>query len=111
MIISSLVLAALLSGGMVRAQDPVDPLAPLRPGASRRDEAGYVTAIDAASGRLTVKDERGRTRRFFAKKAKVSTAEGKTISLADLVIGDQVSLRSDGGAVTDVVRVHKALKR
>ncbi|MBI3289468.1 MAG: hypothetical protein HYZ74_08125 [Elusimicrobia bacterium] len=109
---ASLALTAVLVAGGAWAQNyaPLDPPAQTPDLAEVKHEMGIVMAVDAKSGRLAVKSEDGKTKRFFAKRAKV-TAEGKTVSLADLSIGDRVSLSHKVRGVTEIVRLHQALKR
>jgi len=80
-----------------------------------RRATGIVVTVDAASGKLQLKDDAGKVRRYHAKTAKVLAAQGKVLSLADLAIGDTVSLTYGmtvrGRDVTEIQRVHKALKR
>jgi len=80
-----------------------------------RRATGIVVTVNAASGRLQLKDDAGKISRYLAKKAKVYAAEGKVLSLADLSIGDEISVTYDisirGRNVTEIHRVHKALKR
>jgi Cu/Ag efflux protein CusF len=110
---SALALTLILAGGAASARDFVASKAPARASESTdsRHATGLVMAVDAASGRLTVKDENGKTSRFFAKKAKVLMVEGKTISLADLSVGDHISLMYKGMSATEIIRLHKAAKR
>lgn len=115
----ALTLALVLAAGAARAQGAVPPLQdyPRTPQArdSQRHEKGVVMAVDAASGKLKVKDGAGKIRRFSADKAKVDTVEGKTISLADLAVGDEVSISYDisimGREATEVLRLDKSLRR
>lgn len=131
----SLALALVLGTGTALAQEPAPPettpLAqermPLQetarpaqdlPEKRLRDvhhEKGTVMAVDAATGKLRVKDADGKIRRFFAKKAKINTVEGKAISLADISVGDEVSISYEisvkGKQAIEILRQHKALKR
>ncbi len=112
----ALTLALVLAGGAVRGQGAALPLQdyPQR-NVSDRQEKGVVMAVDAAAGKLKVKDSTGKIRRFSAAKAKVDTVEGKTISLADLAVGDEVAvsynLSFKGRDATEVLRLKKTLRR
>jgi hypothetical protein len=115
-ITSRLALALVLvgAGGAAWAEDSA---VPMRSMTTKEDwtmihhEKGIVTAVDVESGRLRVKNEQGDMKRFFAKKAKVDSVQGKTISLADLAIGDKVSVTSRGRNATEVIRLHRAKRR
>lgn len=116
----SLALALVLGTGTALAQEPI-PLqetTPVQEQKRLRDihhEKGTVMAVDAATGKLRVKDADGKIRRFSAKKAKVDTVEGKTVSLADISVGDEVSISYEisfrGKEAIEILRQHKALKR
>lgn len=114
-------LALALGGGAALAQEATTPLPMPVQEPSRNQlldtyhEKGTVMAVDAVTGKLRVKDERGKIRRFFAKRAKVSTVEGKIIALADISVGDEVSISykisPKGKDATEILRHHKAAKR
>lgn len=84
------------------------------PGASRHRE-GIVLSVDAAAGRLSLKDEDGRVRRFRAGKARVEAVEGKVLSLADLAVGDSIAVSYNrtirGKDVIEVLRLKPAARR
>lgn len=110
-------LALILCGGMARAKEPAPALETsrrIRQDASHR-EMGTVVAVNAASGKLSVKDKSGKMRSFAAMRAKVQSVGGKTISLADISIGDEVSvaynLTLKGKDAVEIFRLRRAVKR
>lgn len=115
----ALTLALVLAGVSARAQGAALPLQDYptdqRTRSSERHENGVVMAVDAKTGKLKIKDAQGKVRRFSAGKAKVTAAEGKTISLADVAVGDQVSVSYDvslkGRDATEVLRMRKIKKQ
>lgn len=113
---SALTLALVLAGGAARAQpEDLSLQDHAQTRYSQRHETGVVMAVDAAAGMLKIKDSDGRVRRFSAGKAKVQAAEGKTISLADIAVGDQVSVSYDaslaGRDAIEVLRMRRIMKR
>lgn len=115
----ALTLALVLAGSSARAQGAALPLQDYPTGqrarSSEKHENGVVMAVDAKAGKLKIKDEQGKVRRFSAEKAKVLAAEGRIISLADLAVGDQVSVTYDvslkGRDATEVLRTRKIRKQ
>lgn len=112
----ALTLAALLAGGVAHAQpEDLSLQDHAQTRYSQRHETGIVMAVDAAAGLLKIKDGRGKVRRFSADRAKVQAAEGKTLSLADIAVGDQVSVSYDaslaGREAIEVLRLRRIMKR
>ncbi|MCR4295632.1 MAG: hypothetical protein NUW21_08870 [Elusimicrobia bacterium] len=112
----ALTLALALAGGAARAQGAAPPLRDYsQRHVTDRHDKGVVMAVDAAAGKLKIRDSQGKIRRFTAGKAKINAAEGKTISLADIAVGDEISVSYDlsfkGRDATEVFRLRKALKR
>lgn len=115
----ALTLALVLAAGAARAQGAALPLQdyPQTPQtrSADRHETGVVMAVDAVAGKLKIKDAQGKVRRFSAGKAKVLAAEGKTISLADIAVGDEVSVSYDvslkGRDATEVLRMRRIVKQ
>lgn len=121
---TSLALALMLGGAAAAAQGVAPP--PERETGRSQDRAyvqstdemhratGIVITVDAATGKLKLKDDAGKITRYDAKKAKVEAAQGRVLSLADLSIGDTVTVSYRGVAgknVTMIQRLHKAVKR
>lgn len=71
--------------------------------------------VDAAKGKLQVKCFDGKVRAFSAKRSRIGSVEGKAIALADLSIGDEVSLAFNysirGRDAIDVLRLRRAEKK
>lgn len=116
----------LMLGGAAAAQSavPPPPDRALEPQRDLTDDSaqddirratGIVVTVDAVAGKLHLKDDAGTIRRYHAKSAKVLAAEGRTLGLADLSIGDTVTLTYGmtirGRDAAEIQRVHKALKR
>lgn len=116
-IFASVALALILGSGAAWAREAIPAVdsTQQRTQSATYHETGLVMAVDAVSGRLGVKDTAGKVSRFSAKKAKVLAAEGKTISLADISIGDEVSVRYSmsitGKKAVEVFRLHRTVKR
>lgn len=118
---TSLALALILGGSAAMAQGVAPPQDRARGRTQDRVQetvrraTGIVITVDAATGKLHLKDNAGKITRYHAKKAKVQVSEGKVISLADLSIGDEVTLSYNmsvkGRDVTEIHRLHKAVKR
>lgn len=115
---TSLALALILGAGAASAQGVVPgpmPETSKTAALEMKHEAGTVMAVDAATGKLRIKDAQGKIRRFYAKKAKIQAVEGKILSLADISIGDTVSvsykLSVRGKEAVEVLRQRRALKR
>lgn len=115
-----LILALMLGGaGAARGAAPPPDWALGGPKANDPDKvrraSGIVVTVDAVSGKLHLKDDAGTVTRFHAKTAKVLAEQGKVLGLADLSIGDTVTLTYDmtvrGRDAAEIQRVHKALKR
>ncbi|MDP3544367.1 MAG: hypothetical protein Q8T11_18035 [Elusimicrobiota bacterium] len=112
----ALMFALSLAAGSARAQGAALPLRDYpQTRVSDRQERGVVIAVDAAAGRLKIKDGEGKVRWFTASRAKVEAAQGKILSLADLSVGDEISVSYDvslkGRDATQVLRLRKALKK
>ena len=115
---TSLALALIMGNGGAAAQGVVPgpmPEAPKLAALETKHETGTVMAVDAATGKLRVKDHQGKISRFSAKKAKVHAIEGKIISLADISIGDKVSvsyrISVKGRDAIEILRQRRALKK
>lgn len=116
---AAMALALLLGSGAAWAREAPAPQKSVgqkfvpHPGASRHDD-GIVMAVDAAKGRLSLKDELGRVRKFSVRRARIDSVEGKVISLADIVVGDQVAVSYNysirGKDVIEVLRLRRAMK-
>lgn len=115
---TSLTLALMLGGAAAAAQGA--PLhkrtqPPQVTQETARHATGIVMTVDAVSGKLRLKDTAGKVSRYHAKQAKVDAAEGKVISLADISIGDEVTIAYDvtlkGRTATAIHRLHRALKK
>lgn len=109
--------ALALGGGAAWAQAarPARRTSQARLAAASWYDSGVVMAVDAAGGRLRIKGVDGKVRAFSAKRARIDSIEGKTIALADLSVGDEVSLAYDytikGRDVIDVLRLRRAVKK
>lgn len=83
------------------------------PGATRHED-GIVMAVDAARGRLTLKTANGKVHRFAVARAKIDAVEGKTLSLADIAVGDEIAVSYNrtvrGKDVIAVLRLRRAAK-
>lgn len=111
-IITLLALAMALGGGVGRAEEAMASQKPAHKmylGITRH-EKGTVVAVDAAADTITVKNKKGKVWEFSVKTAKIDSAEGKTITLADIVIGDEVSIAHKGKKAIEVLRMQKAEK-
>lgn len=112
-ILASLALALLLGGGAAWAREAM----PLREKTQKKHmgmihhENGTVVALNAVSGKLSVRDNYGKVTIFSAKKAKIAAAEGKSISLSDISIGDEVSIAYKGKEAIEVMRLRRAARR
>lgn len=72
--------------------------------------AGTAESVDAAAGKLTVKDKAGKTMAFtVGADAKVMKA-GKKAALADVMAGDSVAVMYEGTADAPVVKSVKVTK-
>jgi len=113
----ALALSLVLGGGAAWAQTarPAQKRSQVRLASASWYHSGTVAAVDAAKGTLRVKCVDGKVRTFSAKRARIDSIEGKTIALADLGVGDEVSLAFDysirGKEAIDVLRLRRAVKR
>lgn len=109
--------ALALGGGAAWAQAarPAQRASPARLAAASWYDSGVVMAVDAARGRLKIRGIDGTVRAFSVKRARIDSVEGKTIALADLSVGDEISLAYDytfrGKDVIDVLRLRRAVKK
>jgi hypothetical protein len=116
-ILTAAALALILGSGSAWAREaiPAPDSAQKKSQSVTYHEAGIVMSVDAVTGKLSVKDYAGKVRKFSAKKAKINAAEGRTISLADIAIGDEVSISYKmslkGKDALEVFRLHRALKK
>lgn len=108
-----LALALVLGGGVSWAREamPTPETTQRKFWGTTRQENGIVVAVDAVTGKLRVRDMNGKVTALSAKKAKVTAAEGKILSLADISIGDEVSATCQGRKAIEVLRLHKAVKK
>ena len=112
-ILTSLAMALLLGGGAAWARESMlmPDRTPKRHVSATRSVKGIVVAADAALGTLTVKDRTGKVMVFTAMNAKIETAEGKSISLADISFGDEVSVSHRDMNADSVLRLNRGSKR
>lgn len=109
--------ALALGGGAAWAQAarPAQRTSQARLAAASRYDSGVVMAVDAARGRLKIRGIDGTVRAFSVKRARIDSVEGRTIALADLSVGDEISLAYDytfrGKDVIDVLRLRRAVKK
>lgn len=113
----ALALSVVLGSGAAWAQTarPAQKRSQMRLASASWYDSGTVMAVDAAKGRLRVRCFDGKVRNFSVKKARIDAVEGKTIALADLGVGDEVSLAFNyslkGKEAIDVLRLRRAVKR
>ncbi|MBI2384785.1 MAG: FecR domain-containing protein [Elusimicrobia bacterium] len=114
---AALALSIVLAGGAAWAQTarPSQQKTQVKLASASWYDSGTVVAVDASRGRLRVKCVDGKVRAFAAKRARIDSIEGKTIALADLSIGDEVSLAYEysvkGKEAIDVLRLRRAVKK
>lgn len=116
-ILTVLALSFVLGSGAPWAQaaQPVQKKTQARLASASWYHSGAVVGVDAAKGKLRVKCFDGKVRTFSAKRTRIGSVEGKTIALADLNIGDEVSLAFNysirGRDAIDVLRLRRAEKK
>ena len=91
----SVVAVALTFAGVVRAQEA----APKAKAPKTHSANGEITALDAKAGTLSIKKHDETVETFMiAKDCKVSTADKKDATVADLKVGDKVTVAYTGEA-------------
>lgn len=108
-----LALAVVLGGSSAWAREalPLQETTEKKSWGTTRQENGIVVAVDAFTGKMKVRDLNGKVTAIAAKQAKVVAPEGKTLSLADISIGDEVSVSLEGRKAIEIMRLHKAVKK
>jgi len=107
---SLLATAVMLSGSVFAADGEAAPKKEKGPKMSQF--TGEITAVDAAANSLSVKKDED-TKTFKAEGAKVATADKKDATLADLKVGDKVTVmyvEDSGAAVAKRIGPAKAPK-
>lgn len=112
-LVLALALALVVGGGVTWAREdlPYQETTKTKFWGATYQEYGLVMGVDAVTGKLSVKDKIGKVRKFSAMKAKVTSVEGKVLSLADISIGDEVSISYKGRSAIEVFRLHQAAKK
>ena len=98
----SAVAIALTFANVVRAQET--NAKPAKVKAVTHDATGEITAVDAKAGALSIKGRHADLTFTIAKDCKVSTADKKDATVADLKVGDKVTVAYTEEAGTKVAQ-------
>ena len=115
--IVTMVLAVALGPGLALAQQPAALVSAAPKKAAKtamNKSSGKVETVDAAMGKLSVKDKKGTVKEFTIGTDVKITRGGKTISLPEIAAGDTVTVSYSGTAAAPEVKgilVAKAKKK
>ena len=88
-----------LAGVAVAQEKPKDPQkSESAPPPAAKMQSGEITSIDAAKGEVVIKDQAGAEVHILIVTSTQITKAGKTITLADLKVGDKLSSECEDSA-------------
>lgn len=113
--VTAMALTAVLGASLAAAQQPAGapaqkgaeskPAAPKKPAKPAMSKyMGTVASVDAAAGKLTVKNKKGEMKEFMIGGEVKITKGGKTAALSEIMAGDSATVSYEGTAEAPMVK-------